>query len=294
MKNREEYLASIYAKRDKELIRQKKRISAIASIICLTVCFAAVFAFVPKKLGKKSSVSESVNEIGNSVTKTDLKIISETECTAFNQTTLFYINNDAYISNGANTQSETIKKGSNNEDGLQTEIALEALDEATTRQVNFGYVGEAFNPDLLSKPSAGEIKANESENSSGEYVTGATEPYPESPDSAYDVTAKSTTKAELRSSEEAIAEALKYIPKEDKSEINEDKTQVTITRTSSGKSTYTVYFYTENKTFTVELNAVTLEMIELKEKDKNTGNINYYSPAHFPETTAALPEYIPG
>lgn len=294
MKNRDEYIASIFAKRDKELIRQKKRISAISSIICLTLCFAAIFAFVPKKFGMKSSVSEPVNEIGNSITKTDLEINSETESTIINQNILIYTNNDAYILNEKNTQFETVKKESNDEIGLQTEIAIEAPDEAATRQINFGYAGEPFNPDLLSKPSAVETKANESENSSDEYVTSVTEPYPESPDSEYGAAVKSTTKSVLHSSDEAIKEAIKYIPDNDKSEIKEDKTQVTISRTSGGKSTYTVYFYTESKTFTVELNAVTLEMIEFKEKDKNTGNINNYSPAHFPETTAALPEYIPG
>lgn len=282
MKSKEEYLASIYKKRDREINKQRKRISAITSIICLAVCFAAVFAFVPKKFGTKSIISESVNGNGNSLTKTEI--------TTLNQEIYVLTNDNANIYNGPDKtiDGHTVKTN-NEEDRLQTEIAVEAV----TRQINFGYVGEPFDPDLLLRPSSGgtiETKPNSHED---EYITGVSEPCSELPDEAEKLTVKSTSKAAIRSSGEATEEALKYVPEDDRQNINKEKTQVTITKKSGGKSTYNVYFYTESKTYTVELNAVTLELIEFREKNINTGNINRFSPAHFPETTAALPEYIP-
>lgn len=289
MKNREEYLTSIYAKRDKELIKRKKKISAITSVACLFLCFIAVFSFVPKKkLGYKASVAENgktYNELLSATNNADKSTVSSEEIFSSNEkyqaninqnNNIFYVDDSAA---GANPIDSGVK-ATVESNKAETEIAVEIPGEATTRQVNFGYAGEPFDPEKLSSPSE-------------DYVTEVSEPYPESPDSADEATIKSTTKAKLRSSDEAIEEALKYIPEEDTDKILENETHVTISRTSGGKSTYTVYFYTDSKTFSIELNAVTLEMIECKEKDKNTGNANYYTPAHFPETTAALPEYIP-
>lgn len=300
MKSREEYLSSIYTKRDERLKKRKKYISAITSVACLAVCFAAVFTFIPKKLRYKSTNAEIFNGMNSSENKLFemFENVSEDTDESSEELLTFLIpynsfaanimatNNDAAADSAVPSENESSPNIDDNK--LLTEIAAETPDEVT-RQVNFGYVGEPFDPDRLLSGTP----AVKPENPDEDYITGVTEPNNKNPDSADEETKAKTTKANLRTSDEAIEEALKYIPNEETSKIIEDKTQVTVSRTANGKTSYTVYFYTENKLFTIELNAATLEMIECKEKNTINGNVNYYSPAHFPETTAALPEYKP-
>ena len=169
------------------------------------------------------------------------------------------------------------------DDKLQTEIAVE-----TSFQANFGYIGESFNPDLISKPSFGGYPALAPADPPEDYVTGVSEPYYEKDDST-----KSTTAGKSKSSEEAITEAKKFLSEEDASKIIDEKTRVTVTRTASGKTTYTVYFYTKYKSFTIDVDAVTLRIIGCNEKNLISGTESYISPPWFPETTAALPAYMP-
>ena len=295
MKSKDEYLRSIYAKRDAELTKRKKTISTVTTALCLAICFATIFAFIPKKFVKKTNTAETVNGKGYSDSKTLNKIYFEEE-TTLGQIAENYIFNNSYVIDESNkpvTNSVdvygTIEKENGREDSLKTEIAVENPAQATTRQVFFGCLGEPFDPDKLINGNS----AIAPENPPEDYYTAVTEPYSEGSASIDEVTIVKTTKAALRTSDEAIDEAIKFIPDVDAAKLIDEKTQVTVTRTSSGKTTYTVYFYTETKLYTVELNAITLEMIECKEKNTVTGDINYYSPAHFPETTAALPEYKP-
>ena len=55
MKNREEYQASIFKKRDALLAKRRKKISQAAAVMSVCVCFAVAFAFLPKKFGQKLS-----------------------------------------------------------------------------------------------------------------------------------------------------------------------------------------------------------------------------------------------
>ena len=71
-----------------------------------------------------------------------------------------------------------------------------------------------------------------------------------------------------------VAEAKKHISNADK--IIADKTNVTVSRNANGTTTYTAYFYTEDKRITVELDS-NLKLIEVKEKvqDKCDHNISF-------------------
>ena len=301
MKNRDEYLESIYSKRDKKIRERKKTITALTSIFCIVICFAAVFVFVPKNLETKIPVNES--GAGNS----DIKIVSSTntsDTTAVSEDIFTFakaytviqgynsgiINNNA--DNRVNSEIKATKKNEETSAGnkLQTEIAAEKADEATTRIKYFGYIEEKDDSGSLISGEPAIAPAEPHENF-GTEVTGS---YHEVPDSINpEETKASTTAAHLRSAEEATAEAEKAVPKEDASKIIDEKTMVTVTRTANGKTTYTVYFYTNTKSIEIELDALTLNVIECKEKNLITGKNSYYSPAHFPETTAALPEYKP-
>ncbi len=309
MKTRDEYLESIYAKKDAKIRERQKTVSVLSSIFCLAVCFAAVFAFVPKYFEKEAPVSKSENS------NFDKHIIADTNTSDIITTTKdeFFasgeqypviqsfnhelITDDAGNRNISNSEIKATKKNEavTSDNKLQTEIAAEMPDEETTRFMSFGYIGEKFDPNMLPDvPSFGGNPALAPADPPEDYDTEVSDPFLESPDSAEpEVTKASTTAAKLKTSEEAVAKAKDAVPNEDVSNLIDEKTQVTVTRTASGKTTYTVYFYTQYKSFEIELDAVTLNIIECKEKNLITGKDSYYSPAYFPETTAALPEYKP-
>lgn len=283
MKSREEYLASIYSKRDAKIKEHKKRISILTGVLSLGICFASVFTFVPKYFEAETSLSENKNNSSDKHILTHSDTTSETqpdnaELFTFHETyPAIYYQNHGQINNDVgnrNMNDSEIKATMKNEyeisdNKLQTEIALESPAETTTRRMNFGFAGET----ALAPTEPPE-----------DFGTLGTTPYDN---------IKTTASNKLATTEDAIAEAKTFVPEEDASKIINEKTQVTVTRTSSGKTTYTVYFYTNYKSFAIELDAVTLDKIECKEKNLITGDDSYYSPPHFPETTAALPAYVP-
>ncbi len=298
MKNRDEYIASIYEKRNLKIKERKKTISVLTSVLCLAVCFIAVFAFVPKTFGQKSTVSKiTTKESDNLTLAVHYPILKTTETIedAFTFNEKYLVNHNQNIEAMTDTDGAT-KKANKQEikgtvineygptdDKFQTEIAVE-----TTFQANFGYIGEPFDPDSISKPSFGGYPDLAPADPTEDYVTEVSDHYYEN-----DETTKSATAEKPKSSEEAIAEAKKFLSEDDASKIIDEKTQVTITRTASGKTTYTVYFYTKYKSFTIDVDAVTLRIIGCKEKNLVSGSESYISPPWYPETTAALNEYKP-
>ena len=64
MKSREEYTASIYAKRDAILKKRKKAAGSIAAALCIAVSFCAAAAVMPKMM-KKSAPKETTAQTTN-------------------------------------------------------------------------------------------------------------------------------------------------------------------------------------------------------------------------------------
>ena len=290
MKSREEYLASIYEKRDVKIEKRKKTISVITSVACVAICFIAVFSFVPKKIGKNIGTSEPVNKNSYSLSVTNDTTNSEDRTIIYQfaeayKTKPAHIINDTAESvtyNAAENVYDGMTKKNSSEDKLRTEISPEITD-GTTRNINFGYVGEPFDPDRLISGNPAIAPDNPPE----DYVIAVT-----GSDNEEKTVAK-TSAAKPKSAEEAVAVAKDFLKNEDAEGIIDEKTQTTVTRTSSGETKYNVYFYTENKSFNIEVDGVTLRIISCSEKDLLTGNESYISLPWFPETTEALPEYIP-
>lgn len=299
MKNRDEYLESIYAKRDSEIIKRKKRVSVLTSVLCLGVCFASVFAFLPKHFGTETFLNKSKNSENKIFTEfnssSETPTVSDELFTFCVTYPAVYNESHLQVTDGIgnanmNDKEETVtnnNKSTSSNMIQQTEIAAESPSESTTKGIYSENVGGVYNPDsFYSKPSFG---------ASGEIAFEPCDP-PENPGTPAVTTYDDipTTKSnKLATDEEAIVEAKKSVPGDEVEKINDDKTHVTVTVTSNGQTTYTVYFYTDYKLFKIELDAVTLEKIECTEKNLLTGNDNFYSPPHYPETTEALPEYKP-
>lgn len=65
MKSREEYLASIFAKRDALLAKRKKRISYLTASACIILCFAAAFIALPQRIEGKIESATTVQAAGH-------------------------------------------------------------------------------------------------------------------------------------------------------------------------------------------------------------------------------------
>ncbi len=285
MKNREEYLASIYAKRDSKIKERKKTISVLTSVLCLAVCFVAAFAFIPKKFGQKSYSPVTI--------PTAEKIYSEVN-TYIEETATFsanyYYSNTIHYSGNIKNNNGTIAEfreqtEPKTDENLKTEIALENSAESPTRNLNFGWSGDfPFDSTLLTSQYVGSDK---------EIIDAVTEPSPEKPAADSDKTTVASTKKPKYETQEIVSAAIKHIPNNYANKIITEKTDSTVTRTANGEEYYTVYLFTDDKSFTVKLKGSDLGLIEVKEKNVNSGNDINITPAHPPETTAALPAYMP-
>lgn len=274
MKSREEYQASIFAKRDALLAKRRRRISQTAAFLSIVICFAIAFAVLPKKLSKKLSSEETVQLI------TDDTITADAP-TAETSTVQAYTFHSSYIrTEGTRKHTQKAAAAANptveelaqvitqiHLPNQETEIAQES--EETTRKALFG---GGFRPEMWDDETIYEAEGDITPADSPDYTT-----------------------------EEIIAEARKYLESgssenTDSEDSYETKTDVTVTKTSSG-SYYTVYFYFPSTTTKVKLDGDTLELIEYSDEWSENGK-TMTTPAYIPTTakpamTTAAPEYRP-
>lgn len=71
MKNREEYEASIFAKRDALLAKRKKRIQTAVSAVCIIMCFGAAAYAVPKMMNISSGTETSASTTATTAAASD-------------------------------------------------------------------------------------------------------------------------------------------------------------------------------------------------------------------------------
>lgn len=259
MKSREEYVASIFAKRDALLKKRKKHISYLSAAICLAVCITVAFFAIPERFGSKKEPT---------INRTEESIVS---------TTAVFLAEEAEVEEYLGSFSGSPEKHE------QTQAAV---NEIYKEEGMFDDAGKAAADAATKKANTTVVQ---------DYLAGGASHSPSvpAPDRIEATEFRSESKAENHTADEAVKEAYKYVKQSEISDIDKSKTNVVISHNVNGTDYYTVYFYTETKVITVKLNAATLEMIECGEKSLTNGSENYYSPAHFPETTSALPEYKP-
>lgn len=269
MKSREEYEASIFAKRDALIAKRKKNIRMVSVALSIMLCIGATAVVLPMFRVIDEAAPPSATNAANSNGITENKFIAEMFDEASTQAAgdvMITEDSDTAVLNGNAEKPESVEEGDAeyftfyhtfNADGiiqhtpiteiaLETEIAIEnAEGECPTVNKQFGYdsVQDALAPDVQStKPSA----------SNKTYTT------------------------------EEITEAAKnYLSENDTENIIEDKTNSVVSRKSDGTTSYTVYFYTSEKKITVKLSSE-LALLEIKEKD-NSGDTVQISPAYNPD-----------
>ena len=265
MKSREEYEASIFAKRDALLEKRKKITAAAVSAACIVLCFAAATVFLPKSLNKSSisttattsqSAVEDLVGMGGETGFFDAESEPEAEAaeTAKNEEIEYFTQSSEY------NKLLTTSKGAGNfgynpKDFVEKETTVAAI--ATQTEI-------ALEPEILGEDG-----------------------YPEPSTSK----AGSTTAASRYTTAEIAAAAYKFLTEDQKAKVTDPKTEnVTVTHMASGEDYYEVFFETENGGYVVKLEADSLDFIETKILSSITAKI---SQAYNPAATTAAPGYIP-
>lgn len=261
MKSREEYEASIFAKRDALIAKRKKNMRITASALSVMICLSAAAVAIPmlKEKLDETQILPVTNAAGG---VTENKIAAET----YGEIATYPANYDTGI---AYTNHHNF--------AYYNDYCIESV-EGETNGLPIPYVTEIYQiPD-------GEIavERGESEEKATEQVDNLVDgEIAVEPDGAEDALNSPSIKPSKKNytTEEIIAEAKKFISDADK--IIADKTNVTVSRNANGTTTYTAYFYTESKRITVELDSE-LRLIEVKEKD-NSGNTAQITPGYNPD-----------
>lgn len=258
MKSREEYESSIFAKRDALIAKRKKNIRMTVSALSVVLCLGAAAVAIPNLIEKaETSNASSATQSAGGTTEDKISAETETEIGTYpaiydtgiaftNQNDFGVYHNDFCIetvegesgktdvTNAASTEIYAVPDG---------EIAVEEGEkkEETTKKVTTTAV-QGYNE---------------------QFANGLGNFRPESPDDAFDSSTETSSKKNF-TTEEIVAQAKKYVADADK--IIDDKTNVTVSRTSNGTTSYTAYFYTADKKITVELDS-NLTAREIKEKE---------------------------
>lgn len=261
MKSREEYESSIFAKRDALIAKRKKNMRITVSALSVMICLGAAAVAIPA-LTEKPDVSQipPVTNAAGGVTENSISVEN------YGEISTYPANYDTGI---AYTYQHNF--------GYSNEFYAESA-EGESREFPIASVTEIYRiPDGETAVEAGKTAGNGTDfaynvnDSEGEIE-------PEGEEDALNAPSIKPSKKNY-TTEEIVAEAKKYVT--DSNIIIDSKTNVTVSRNADGTTTYTAYFYTENKRITVELDSE-LRLIEVKEKD-NSGNAAQVTPGYNPD-----------
>lgn len=261
MKSREEYEASIFAKRDALNAKRKKNLRFAASAFGVMICLCAI-AFAIPNLNKKPDTNGVSSDTLAAGGVTENKIAAE----GSDETVTYPASYDTGI---AYTEQHSF--------GYINDFCIETVDGEKAETT------EAEITEIYRIPE-GEIaveQGNSAEKPNGlpqQFADGMGGFKPESPDGISDALAETPSKKSF-TTEEIVAQAKKYVVDADK--IIDDKTNVTVSRNANGTTTYTAYFYTEDKKIAVKLDS-NLTAREIEEKDINGGDIQV-TPGYNPD-----------
>lgn len=291
MKSREEYEASIFAKRD-ALLEKRKRITAAAtSALCIALCFAAAAVFLPKSLNKSNS---DLTATAATVPSTTLPTAEE--LVGMGGETGVFDAAGAIENELSEAEAEEVERFTFN-DTYTRLVTYPATKKQPAGNKYFGYSPEGSSEkDTTASAEITEI-ALETEiywEDGSRPVAGT-----QKPGSTPSTTAKPIYNDHAE--EKAIEAAFGYLTDEQRAKVNSDAhIDVTVTRNSDGSEYFTVIFHTDEGAFLVSVDSKTYEFVKFRERKNSTQavsqgynpNTTTAKPPMIPTTTAA-PEYIP-
>ncbi len=245
MKSREEYLASIFAKRDALLKKRKSRISQTIAVLSIAVCFAAVFHFVPKKLTKSPVSDETTTTIAS--TKPMTAEIEEAVTENIYTAPLIYTMTVTYDS------LQRIEK---------TEITQETLEYNAEHEIG-------CSAETTEKTSASQTEGDKK--SSDEHADSASFLKPNSNFGYSPISPESSEQNEQPRSNESIENtAFNCLTDEEKELCQKVEPEITVTNQQNGQSFYTVYYFTDYGNIEIKLSYNNLELIDKESKISET------------------------
>ncbi len=255
MKNREEYLASIYTKRDIIIAKRKKKKQIAVSALCIVLCLCASAIAMPKVIDKVPDTQST------SSTTAALTEIAEENALAEEP-----VHNSA-ITEAANSANKPNADFDNTETEYLTLTEIFHLPAETEREEtyetwlysnpkNFGYIDSI---DATHNCEEGEVSATKN-SSVGLYKT-----------------------------DEIVEAARKNLTESEQKSFGNAEPNVTVSRKSSGEESYSIMFSSEETTVIITLNAENLELIDKKILANKTESIS----GARPPMTTAKPAYNP-
>ena len=271
MKSREEYQASIFAKRDALLRKRKKNIAKAATGTAAAIVLTVSLIAVPEITAKLPLDSEQatpditatqamIKEESVTQQHSDYESYAESEDTTdtFSETAsvtyAYYLTSDETI---AATASETKKSPETDEIVTESsESVEEATNSAETTGTNgfFAIIDELFNKETESYKEYPADTGSE-DNAESESIAHA----PEAADSSDDYT-----------QEEIISAAITYLPDDAKKLADPENAFVTVTRTSEGEEYYEVRFDINGSKHKITLDSDTLELVSAESTNGST------------------------
>jgi len=258
VKSREEYEASIFAKRDALTAKRKKNIRMATATLSVVICLGAAAVAIPM-LNEKPNETQALPVTDAAGGMTENKIAAENHSEHFTSPAVYdaeaYVDRHNFSYNG---EFQEVTEG----------------EECYT----FAPSSEAYQipeEEIAVEDGASEEKPN---SLIDQIVDGEGFLSPDSFDDGFNVQGNKPSKKNY-ATEKIVAEAKKYVTDTDR--IIDDKTNVTVSRNANGTTTYTAYFYTADKRITVELDS-NLKLIEVKEKDNSGNGTTQIAPAYNP------------
>lgn len=258
MKSREEYQASIFAKRDAVLAKRKKEKQIAASAFCIVLClFASAFA-VPKIINKAPDTQLTSSTTAFSGETTEEEKIQAEEKTI------------AAILTSANNPHAYFEDG-------ETEI----IEHLTNTEIYKGTAETAFE----------ETYVNIKNFDSNDAQFGYNDSYDATHNCEGESDAAPTKKSSvgLYKTDEIVEAALKHLTDSEQKSLGDAEPNVTVSRKSSGEESYRIMFSSEETTVIVTLNAESLELIDKKTLANKTESVS----GARPPITTAKPAYNP-
>lgn len=254
MKNREEYLASIYAKRDAILKKRKKTAGGIAAALCIALSFCTAAAVMPKMM-KKSAPKETTAQ----TTATDTKSLENTE----GEILVTFV--ESYIKPRPEYSEEAM--GAENEQGEN--FIVDAEGEPENRIEKEEWADKQFANHVTKAVTEIALETVVGEDALHEPA----------------VTKKPSSLGKY-TNDEILEAAENCLTDEEKKAVEGTEPMVTVTRTKGGEESYGIMYIAGNTKIKIILDAENLEFV-----DKSGGIISEGTTAALPQMTT--PAYNP-
>ncbi len=273
MKNREEYEASIYAKRDALLKKRKKNIQAAVSVICIVFCIGAASLAIPEM---KTKIADEQTELTENLTREEITTESKDELFDANGIYDYSESDDIKTGGSADNFGDNnyFAAGSVVQNGISSSLPAENKynrNDAIDVQTEIALETEIYKEN----GNKSEVSPTKAPSQNGK------------PQPTTTVNPSFSDNAETK----AIDAAYGYLTDEQKAKVDTDAHKdVTVTRNADGTEYFTVIFHIDEGAYLVSVDSKTFEFVKFNERKSTTQAVSQVTPAYNPNETTTVRE----